>query len=93
MARLYDHKRISEFLFGKPQTELHLLIDKGWADGDLGGHLLRHTPVFGAIMGMRYGPEGLLTHISHILADMSPLQLRDIVGHLNAFGKGLTKHL
>jgi len=92
MARLRDHQRISRFLLGKPQTELHLLIDKGWTDGDLGGHLFRHTPVFGAIMGIEYGPEGLLTHITHVLADMSPLQLRDIIDHLKAFGKGLTSH-
>lgn len=90
MARLQDHERISRFLFGKPQTELHLLIDRGWSDGDFAGHLIRHSPIFGIIMGMRYGPEGSLAHLTHVIADISPLQLKDIIGHVKSFGRGLT---
>jgi len=87
MATLRDHEQISRLLTGRPQTNLHLVIDRGWTDGDFGLHLLRHTPVFGLMMGWYYGPEGLLCHLAHVMADLSPLQIRDIMAHLGAFGR------
>ena len=89
MAHFEEHLAFDRFFVGSEQPEVHRETDKGYGNGNLLAHMAAHTPLYGLlVIYPRYGPEGLAAHIWHVAADLSPLQLKDIPGHLAAFGKG-----
>lgn len=89
MAKYENHLDFDRFFVGAEQPEIHRETDKGFKNGNILAHLATHTPLYGLLaIYPRYGAQGLAAHIWHVLADMSPLQLKDIGEHIKAFGKG-----
>lgn len=89
MARFDDHLAFDRFFVGEECPEVHKETDKGWGNGNVLAHLATHNPLYGLlVIYPKYGPKGLSSHFLHVLADVSPLQLRDVGEHLAKFGKG-----
>jgi len=89
MARFEDHLAFDRFFVGSEQPLVHRETDRGWLNGNVLAHLAAHTPLYGLLVVYpKYGPRGLASHIWHVAADLSPLQLRDVAGHLGRYGKG-----
>jgi len=89
MANFYEHLAFDRFFVGEERPGVHRETDRGWGDGNFLAHAAAHTPLYGLLVVYpRYGPKGLASHFWHVLADLSPLQLRDVAAHLRAFGGG-----
>lgn len=89
MAKYQDHLAFDRFFVGEEHPEVHRETDRGWGNGNILAHLATHTPLYGLlVIYPKYGAKGFLSHIYHVAADLSPLQLRDITEHLSKFGKG-----
>jgi len=93
MARYENHLDFDRFFVGAEQPEVHRETDQGWGNGNVLAHLAAHSPLYGLLaIYPRYGPAGLASHLWHVIADFSPLQLQDIGQHLAEFGKRGGEH-
>lgn len=89
MPRLSDHLAFDRFFVGEEYPDLHKEVDRGWTSGNILAHMVTHTPFYGLLsIFPRYGPQGLSSHMWHVLVDISPLQLKDVGEHLRKFGGG-----